>query len=325
MTTSQDIKPTFFSFNNTQRCQSKCTTCGAWETPSSVMEKELTTQEWKDIIRNIKDWVGEYKFIFSGGEPFLRSDVYELAEYALSIGVSPEVISNGLALSNKAEELINSAFKTIIFSLNAVENPQLHIDSRGRADSFKKTMDAIQNLVYLNRTRNAGKWISLSTVVMPSNLSEIKPIAEFAKTEGIGVGFQLLDNGDAFVRPPDYKLDKENFSSHISDKALTAIDLMEELKKEGYPVYNGEKQLDAFRLLIKNPEKIPNISCQVGYNNFSIDPYGDVRICFCMEPVGSLREKGPQEIWYGEKAEEQRKIIESCSKSCRLLNCNFKD
>ena len=320
-------KPSSFSFNNPQRCQSRCITCNAWETPSSVMENELTTQEWKDIIQKIHNWVGDYAFIFSGGEPLLRDDIFEIAQFAKSIGVTPDIITNGLALSNKEllEKLVRSDFRTVTFSLNAIENPRLHIESRGREDSFKKTVDAIQNFNYLNKKLNMGKWISLSMVVMPSNLSEIKPMAEFAKSEGIGICYQLLDNGDAFIPPPEAMLPSGGFSCEITDKALDAINLMVELKKQGFPIYNGDPQLEAFKTLVTNPSDISNLVCQVGYNNFSIDPYGYVRICFCFDHIGNLRDELPEKLWVNEKAFDLRNKIASCTRKCKLLNCNFKE
>lgn len=401
MTIAENIKPTSFAFNNTGRCQSRCKTCAGWETPASEMERELTTQEWKDIIFKMHEWIGNFTFIFSGGEPFLREDIFELAEYAKSLGITPNVITNGLALTDKCEQLVDSAFNVIVFSLNSVENPDLHIESRGRKDSFKKTMDVIQNLCYLNKKKNAGKYISISTVVMPSNLSEIRPLAEFAKIEGIGVGFQLLDNGDAFILPPDSSLNDDKLTGDISKKALAAVELMIELKKQGYPVNNGFPQLEAFKSLMQKPKEefkqetpieivenaeiqsqteapsnpeenvqpefseeskqetlveivendeiqsqvevssdsdenvqpefkeepidVRKMQCQVGYNNFSIDPYGDVRICFCFDPIGSLRESSPYELWVSEKAEMLRDKISKCPRSCKLLNCNFKE
>lgn len=372
MTIAENIKPTSFAFNNTGRCQSRCKTCAGWETPASEMERELTTQEWKDIIFKMHEWIGSFTFIFSGGEPFLRDDIFELAEYAKSLGITPNVITNGLALTDKCEQLVASAFNVIVFSLNSVENPYFHIESRGRKDSFKKTMDVIQNLCYLNKKKNAGKNISISTVVMPSNLAEVRPLAEFAKIEGIGVGFQLLDNGDAFILPPDSNLNDDKLTGDISNKAIAAIELMIELKEQGYPINNGFNQLNAFKSLMQKPKGEPKqeelveitennetehqseissdiveniqsesnedtnnfkeepidiskMQCQVGYNNFSIDPYGDVRICFCFDPIGSLRESSPYELWVSEKAEKLREKISKCPRSCKLLNCNFKD
>ncbi len=324
MPIAPDKKPVSFSFNNTERCQSRCITCNGWKTPAEVMEREMTLDEWKKVLKNIHDWMGNYEFIISGGEPFIREDVFEIAQYASDLGDTVNVVTNGLALPDKIEQVLNSAFNNITFSLNAVKEPKIHNISRGRDDAFQRTMNAIQNLVYLNKHRGSHKWknIYLSTVVMPSNLSEIKPIAEFCKTEGIGVSYQLMDNGDAFSTAVDSE--KQIYGKDIKTSALEAIDEMIELKKSGYPICNGFSQIEAFKLLINTPEEITNIECSVGENNFAIDPYGNCRICFCMEPVGNLKESLPQELWYSEKAEEVREKIRNCKMNCRLLNCNFK-
>ena len=358
MAISEDIKPSFFSFSNTERCQSRCITCPAWKTPWEVEKDELSTQQWKDTIKSIHDWVGDFKFIFSGGEPFIRDDIFEIAQYAKDLGVTVDVVTNGLALVDKCEQLVDSAFSTIIFSLNSVKDPELHNISRGRKDSFKKTMDVIQKVNYLNKKKGAQKGISLSSVVMPSNLDEIKPLAEFAKNEGIGVCYQLLDNGDAFSPPPEVNLDDGGFSTQITDKAILAIDEMLELKNQGYPIYNGDPQLKAFKQLMfdmkeaavqleaspeiqcetnisencqcncsdeNNVTHIADLECQVGFHNFAINPYGEVRLCFCMGAIGSLKEDAPENIWRSDKADRIREAIKKCPKSCKLLNCNFKE
>ena len=324
MSISLDKKPVSFSFNNTERCQSRCITCNGWKTPAEYAEKEMTTAEWKAVLLNMHRWLGNYQFIISGGEPFIREDIFEIANYASALGDTVNVITNGLAIPNLIDELLNSSFTNIIFSLNAVKNPAIHNESRGREDAFKKTMDSIQNLNYRNRHDENHKWknIFISTVVMPSNLSEIKPIAEFCQTEGIQVSYQLMDNGDAFYTSNNYE--NQIYGTDIRNNALSAIEEMIEMKKQGYPIANGYEQLKAFKLLISNPEEIKNIECMVGENNFAIDPYGNCRICFCMEPIGNLKESLPQELWYSDKAEEIRQKIKNCTKNCRLLNCNFK-
>ena len=324
MAISKDKKPISFSFNNTERCQSRCITCNGWKTPAEMLNKELTLDEWKKILYNLHRWMGNYQFIVSGGEPFIRPDIFEMAQYAADLGDTVNVVTNGLALPDKLEEVLNSAFTNITFSLNSVENPKIHNVSRGRDDAFKRTMDSIQNLVYMNKHRSGHKWknIFLSTVVMPSNLSEIKPIAEFCKCEGIGVSYQLMDNGDAFSTAVES--DKQIYGTDIKKAAFDAIDEMIELKKQGYPICNGFSQLKAFKVLIDTPEEIQNIQCMVGENNFAIDPYGNCRICFCMEPLGNLKESLPQDLWFSEKADKIREKILNCKMNCRLLNCNFK-
>lgn len=316
-------KPVSFSFNNTERCQSRCITCNGWKTPACVADEEMSFKQWTSILLNMHRWLGNYEFIISGGEPFLREDIFEIAKYASELGDTVNVITNGLAVHDRVDELLSSDFTNIIFSLNSVKNPAIHNESRGRDDAFKKTMDSIQNLNYRNKHYSNHKWknIYISTIVMPSNLSEIKPIAEFCKTEGIQVSYQLMDNGDAFFASHN---DGQIYDSDIKYKVICAIEEMIDLKNQGYPIANGYEQLKAFKILIDNPDEIQNIECMVGENNFAIDPYGNCRICFCMEPIGNLKDSLPQDLWFGEKAQEIREKIKKCTKNCRLLNCNFK-
>ncbi len=324
MPIAKDKKPISFSYNNTERCQSRCITCNGWKTPAEVQNQELTLDEWKKILFNMHNWMGNYQFIISGGEPFIRDDVFDMAKYASDLGDTVNIVTNALALPDKLDKVLESAFSNITFSLNAVENPAIHNTSRGRQDAFERTMNALQNLIYMNKHYGNHKWknIFLSTVVMPSNLSEIKPIAEFCKTEGIGVSFQLMDNGDAFSTAVNK--DSQIYGTDIKTAALKAIDEMIELKNDGYPICNGFNQLKAFKMLIDTPEEINTLPCSVGENNFAIDPYGNCRICFCMEPIGNLKESKPEELWYSEKAEKIREEILNCTRNCRLLNCNFK-
>ena len=324
MSISGDKKPISFSYNNTERCQSRCITCNGWKTPADVAKDEMSTDEWKKVLYNMHSWMGNYQFIISGGEPFIRDDIFEIAEYASNLGDTVNVVTNGLALVDKLDKVLYSAFNNITFSLNALANPKIHNTSRGRDDAFQRTMDSLQNLNYMNKHNSGHKWknIYLSTVVMPSNLSEIKPIAEFCKVEGIGVSYQLMDNGDAFSTAVEK--DEQIYNKDIKTLAIEAIEEMIELKKQGYPICNGYSQLSAFKLLINKPEEIQNIQCMVGENNFAIDPYGNCRICFCMEPIGNLKERLPQDLWYSQKADEIRDKILKCTRNCRLLNCNFK-
>ena len=317
-------KPISFSFNITERCQSKCITCNDWKTPSDVHKKELSTDEWKKVLFDLHNWMGNYEFIISGGEPFIRNDIFEIEEYASSLGDTVNVITNGLALPDKLDKFLNSSFSNITFSLNAIQNPVIHNTSRGRSDAFKKTIESVQNLNYMNRHLVGHKWknIYISTLVMPSNLNEIKPIAEFCKIEGIEVIYQLMDNGDAFST--SINENSQIYEDNVKNSAIEAINELIELKKQGYPICNPFNQLDAFKILINSPKKVADIQCMVSENNFSIDPYGFCRICFCMEPIGNLKENLPEDLWFSDKANEIREKILNCHKNCRLLNCNFK-
>lgn len=247
-------KPRYFAFALTDRCQSHCSTCNGWQTPSENKFDELSTNDWKFVLSSLHDWLGNFDFIFTGGEPFLREDIFELGDYAASLGLQPKVITNGLALKNNCEKLINTGFTDITISLNAVQNPLIHNLSRGRQNAFKITSDVIQNLAYLNRKKNAGKTILIAAVIMPSNLTEMVPLAEFAHTNGIGINYQLLDGGNSFFTAHNIQTESMRMFDDMKQQTIEAIDKLIELKEQGYLIYNSNKQLLAFKDLIINSE-----------------------------------------------------------------------
>ncbi len=323
MNISKEKKPKAITIANTDTCQSRCVTCNGWRDYDLKKQEELSLEQWKNIFKKMHDWLGNYNFIFSGGEPFMRDDIFEMIEFASSLGDNVNIITNGLGLKNKCEKLINSSICAITISLNSVKDPAIHKASRGLENSFKRTIDVIQTLTYLNRKYQKGKTIGISTILMPSNLSEVKPLAEFAKTEGVGISFQLLDDGSAFMAPDNYEDENSKYFGNITQKAIEAINLIGELKKEGYPIYNSIEQLEAFKKLITDPSEVNELVCKVGDRNFAISARGEARICFCMESIGSLIDSTPQEVWEGKKAQKVREEILKCSKNCKLLNCNF--
>lgn len=363
--------PTYFAFDITERCQSHCITCNGWRTPYERIQNELSTDDWKFILLKLQEWLGTFDFIFSGGEPFLRKDLIEIADYARGIGLIPKVITNGLGLKNKCEELIKSGFSDITISLNSAKDPSIHNKSRGRKDAFKITTDVIQKLAYLNRKYKSDRIILLSSIIMPSNLTELVPLAEFAHQNKIEINFQLMDGGESFFLAYNLASEYNKMFNEMKDETIKAIDELKILKSKGYRICNTDKQLDGFKELIINSSPNENSSekyqsndfdregydyseavnenkidkeyinskknidyvseqksgtgCQIGYRNFIIDPYGNVRICFNFESIGSLKEDLPQNIWNSQKADEIRDKIINCNKSCKLLNCNYSE
>ena len=121
--------------------------------------------------------------------------------------------------------------------------------------------------------------------------------------------------------PQDLKNKYMNMAEHASE----VFDKLAEMKKEGYQIFNTFEQIEAIKIFLKNPDDIiKRIDCRVGETNFAIDPYGDVRLCFNMAPVGNIRENTPKEIWENNLSTACRKSTSKCKMYCRLLNCNFK-
>lgn len=330
-------KPSQITLDLTDRCQLQCVTCSKWHTSAAdVIGKELTTNEWKSVILNIRDWLGEgASFWFSGGEPFLRDDIFELASYAKSLGLHAASMTNGYSIRHLTELIVDSDIETISISLNAVNDPEIHNASRGRKDAFEKTMEAILSLKKIREEKGGRLNISIATIIFPENLEEIIPLAEFTKKNGLtGIMFQIIDDVDAFHSFYEHKCyDTEHYRmpdalknqyQKMSVRGGEIISQLMELKKEGYVIYNTFEQLEAMRTFLKDPDRIVRkIPCDVADTGMGIDPYGEVRLCFNMSPVGNVKDEKMEEIWKGSNACSCRAATKNCKMYCRLLNCNF--
>ena len=168
---NKELKPNSITFDLTDRCQLKCKTCLKWKTKASdVIDKELTTEEWKKVIFDIREWLGEYCCIyFSGGEPFLRDDIFELIEYASSLNIDVGSMTNAYSIEHLYDKIANSSLKYLSLSLNSITDEKIHDTSRGRENSYKKCIEAINNLNERIKNKKNKLKINIATILFKEN------------------------------------------------------------------------------------------------------------------------------------------------------------
>ena len=81
---SKDKRPVVV-WNTTRRCNLKCVHCYA-HAKDMADDNELSTREGKELIDDLAGF-GAPVILFSGGEPMVRKDLPELAEYAVDKGM----------------------------------------------------------------------------------------------------------------------------------------------------------------------------------------------------------------------------------------------
>ena len=74
------------SWMTTNKCNLKCVHC--YQDAEEATDKELSCEEGKKMIDEIAR-AGFKVMIFSGGEPLMRPDIYELVAHAASRGLRP--------------------------------------------------------------------------------------------------------------------------------------------------------------------------------------------------------------------------------------------
>ena len=162
----------------TRACALKCLHCRA-EAQYRRDPRELTTEEGKALIREIRD-LGAPLLVFTGGDPLMREDLFELAEYAKGQGLIVSLTPS--ATPRVTEKAMRRAMEVGLdrwaFSLDG-STAEIHDAFRGTSGSYDLTMRAIGML------RKLGMPLQINTTVSRYNLDDLPDIARLLEEMGI--------------------------------------------------------------------------------------------------------------------------------------------
>jgi MoaA/NifB/PqqE/SkfB family radical SAM enzyme len=315
-------------------CNLACPTCFRWT--SKPDEHELTLEQWKSVISKLKSWLGTFNLTFTGGEPFLRTDILDIFKFASQNGIVTNVVSNGSLIDKTlARKIVDSGLDGLCLSLNSLKR-HIHNETRGTNGSFDEVMTAIQNMKEIR----AGMRLSLSTTAVRENIGELVEMVEWTKAMGLyGIHFQPIMPASML---PTYNKDGEfkkvtvgtpyrnllKRKEIIEDEAVDRVfERLVTMAEQGYPIISSVGHLKEMAKYLKdptNPELLERV-CQVGVKNFNIDPFGNARLCSIMDIVGNVLQDSPVDIWASVNAFNQREDIRTCEKFCRVMYCNHKE
>ena len=93
---------TVIDFESTFSCTHNCLYCyNWWKAHGEKMPLELDTNKTLKILEKAIQEMKPNRFVFSGGEPFLRPDIHELIEFVHSKKIPITIISNGSLINEK--------------------------------------------------------------------------------------------------------------------------------------------------------------------------------------------------------------------------------
>ncbi|RKL67862.1 radical SAM/SPASM domain-containing protein [Salipaludibacillus neizhouensis] len=200
-----DENPFIVIWEVTRACALKCLHCRA-EAQYRADPNQLTFDEGKKLIDQIAE-MDNPLFVFTGGDPLMRPDLFQLADYAvneknLSVSMTPSATPKVTRLAiEKAKDVGLSRWA---FSLDG-SNSEIHDFFRGTKGSFDLTMKGIKHLQQLEIP------IQINTTVSTSNLEDLKAIAK--KVEEIGAVLWSLffliptgrANSDQMITPKEHE------------------------------------------------------------------------------------------------------------------------
>jgi len=295
------------SWNSTNQCNMFCDHC--YRDAGDKISEELSTAEARKMIREIER-AGFKIMIFSGGEPVMRSDIYDLGRYATELGLRAVLGTNGTLITREvAGRLKESGFMAAGVSLDSL-NPEKNNAFRKLDDAFNLTVQGMKNL------REAGLPFQIHTTVMDWNVKELEAITDFAVEIGAMAHhiFFLVPTGrgvnieEEALRVVEYEktisrlLEKQR-EVDIEIKPTCAPQFMRTADKKGIPMRFSR-------------------GCLAGISYCIISPRGDVQPCAYLNiPLGNVREKPFDEIWRESRVLQELRTMEYKGK-CGV--CDYK-
>lgn len=100
--------------NLTRRCNLDCEYCRIVDNSRERFEKELSVDQWKQIIDRFVRF-GHTHFVFTGGEPFVYRGLYELIDYASTKAMTSVITNTTFLNPERFEKIRNLDFLTFSF------------------------------------------------------------------------------------------------------------------------------------------------------------------------------------------------------------------
>lgn len=172
---SADKKP-IVVWNVGRRCNLKCVHCYSHSQDIEYTD-ELTTDEAKSFI----DTLGEFDIpviLFSGGEPLMRRDIFELGKHARNAGLRVVISTNGTMITTEtAEKLKQIDLSYVGVSLDGLR--ETNDKFRGVPGTYDRALAGIRN------SQEVGLKVGLRFTITKRNVHDIPGIFDLLEEENI--------------------------------------------------------------------------------------------------------------------------------------------
>jgi 12,18-didecarboxysiroheme deacetylase len=249
---SKDKKPVVV-WNMGRRCNLHCVHCYA-QSQDIEYKDELTTRQGKDLIDDLAEF-GSPVILFSGGEPLMRKDMPELAQYATSKGMRAVISTNGTLIDEKTAKVLKEIGLSYVgVSLDGMR--ETNDKFRGMKGAFDAALQGMRNC------KKEGIKVGLRLTINKKNAADIPAIFDLLEEEGIPrvCFYHLVYAGRGS------KLVEDDLTHEESRKVLDLImDKTKAMHDKGFPmeVLTVDNHCDGpyvyFRLLKENPERAADV------------------------------------------------------------------
>lgn len=311
-------QPRYLTYLVTFTCNARCIMCDSWKKPSP---DDLTVPEIEHIFRQLPrlDLVR-----LSGGEPFARLDLQDIAHLAQT-HLRPfrlHVTSNGF-LTERIVKFCETRRKDtpldLLISVDGLEAK--HNEVRGRSNAWTTATATLKALAPRRRELNLALSVN-QTVVDSEGAADYRRLNEFLRP--LGIRHHVVMAYDASAT---YSLQQE---ADLAPKAIGDFTTFGRFQRDAIVRLWDEVEADVatwpwperlaklyylrgIRHRVLHANGTPNPPCVALNAHLRLLPNGDVPTCqFNTRIVGNLRRQRFAEVWASQAATNQRAWVRKC-------------
>ena len=277
----------------TTACNLSCIHCHA--ASGKPDPHELSLDEGKKLIDQIAAVDGFRTLVYTGGEPLVRPDIFELLTHSKAVGFANIIATNGTLIDEEmAWKLKDHGVVCNAISIDSTD-PDIHNFVRKSPKAFDLALRAIE------ATKKAGILLQINTTAMEYNMETLSELIDFVddRDASIMLMYQLVavGRGESIERATLKKSANEKLSMLIAEKQKETKTIIEPVAGPQYWPYLLEKKGIQNGFMLKVAEKVFH-GCAAGRGFVYIKSNGDVWPCpFVEVNTGNIREKTFKEIY----------------------------
>jgi len=172
-----DLAPFTIAWEVTRACAFACVHCRA-DAQHTRDPRELTTAEGHRLLDRFNEF-GSPIVVFTGGDPMMRRDLFDLIRYATDLGLRASLTPTATALPTveRLKQAMDAGVRRIALSLDA-PSPEVHDAFRQVPGSWARTMQILRN------AQAVGLSAQINTTVTKLNVHLLPDMVKFVEEVG---------------------------------------------------------------------------------------------------------------------------------------------
>src|SRR5690349_11853132 len=164
-------------WETTSGCNLECVHCRRIDVAAELARQDMTTEQGMRFIDSLAECAKPI-LVFSGGEPLFRKDIFDLAKYAKSRGLTTALATNGTLIDDEtANRIVSAGFQRVAISIDGAD-AETHDRFRGIPGSFARALNGFLRL------RRPGMSMQINCTLARHNAAQRDRLYELALAIG---------------------------------------------------------------------------------------------------------------------------------------------